>query len=472
MENKVVKQNEDKRSDYAASALLVKQATKGDKEALGQLIGSIAKGVLYRVKYGLNNESDAEDVAQEVLMRVCEKIHELRTPEAFRVWLGRIIMSETNNFRAKSKKQRDVLDISDYMELLAENRETFLPVHYAENADVRQAVLKAIERLPARQRQTVVLHYYDGLSVNDIAESLGLAQTSISTHLMRARAEIKAELERKSYATSPGSMQAMSIGVLLFDLFNEEAVSYAIPNIGWINDFLAAHCDGIAVGVTATAATLTAAATSTTAAAAGTTAVATGTTAAAATSSGSSLSIYIISLVAAAAITFGGLWYTGAFTSNGAAQAKSESAVHERIQPKPVQGEIAFAGGTINPIDANASAKNELGVLDLHHWWITSSGINDLHSKEGVDAENINGKDSLLFEMDAAVNSDELLGRWIASQGTEPLYCGDTNTLSQTLMNMHRNKEDGEYTLWFAMVDAEGCEYLLTRTFMISTPSP
>ena len=340
--------NECRQSDYKADALLVARASAGNKEALAELCGSIAKGVLYRVKYSLNSYSDAEDVSQEVLLQVCKRIHELRSPEAFRVWLGRIIIGETNRFLKKRIMSQDILNINDYIDAIVEDREEFLPAEFAENADARKAVLDAISKLPARQRQVVLFYYYDGLSINDIAEAMNLAQSSVSTHLVRARESIKLQIQ-KGTDTGNGAvakMQSMSLGFILFDVLKEDAASFVISNSSWLQNALT-HCSAaIAAGTAATFVNTTA-----------------------------KTSISLILSKCAVVFVLGAV-------SCGLLMIDNKPALKPAIQwvesAAMGEGKIIFSGGElyrgtnrVNPLSAHPELEEKRDTIVVNEWWIT-----------------------------------------------------------------------------------------------------
>ena len=178
---------------------LVEKATRGDQDALCSLCEKIARSVLFQVTHLLGGrQEDAEDVSQEVLVRVCGNIGSLRSPKAFKVWLSRIIINEKNRYLTKKIKGSEVLNIEDYLENIAEDNDDFLPQECAESAELRSAVMGIIDRLSIRQREAVLLYYYEGLSVTQVAEAMEVTIQGASRHLAIAREKLRRELKSPS----------------------------------------------------------------------------------------------------------------------------------------------------------------------------------------------------------------------------------------------------------------------------------
>ena len=184
---------EDKKND-AAFEKLVRKAVRGNKDALYSLCQEIALRVLFRARYILRDRADAEDAAQEVLVRLCEKIQELEKPEAFHGWLNSIILNETRRIMSKKLKQNAVLNISDYLDAL-EDDEELQPLEHTIREEDRKVMAEIINRLPERQRQAMVLHYYEGFSVTQTAEIMEISHSNVSGYLKLARDKVKKELE-------------------------------------------------------------------------------------------------------------------------------------------------------------------------------------------------------------------------------------------------------------------------------------
>jgi RNA polymerase sigma-70 factor (ECF subfamily) len=189
----------DSQEKGAAFDALVQKAISGDNDALCQLCEKIAKGVLYLTTYLVGNKTDAEDISQIILIRVFENIKSLREPKAFNGWLVRIISNESNRYLKSNLKFGVLLNIDDYLDNRVEVNEESLPQEYVENEEQRQAVIGVLSSLTERQKETVMLHYYDGLSVTEVAEVMKISKQSVSEYLSVSRAKLRRELVKTGY---------------------------------------------------------------------------------------------------------------------------------------------------------------------------------------------------------------------------------------------------------------------------------
>ncbi len=129
MEHNSLVQEQDKQtpavSQREETEKLVAEAIAGSDGALYSLCRSIEKSVLFRVLRRVRNRADAEDAAQEVLIRVYTKVRELRDPKAFGCWLNRIIVNETNRYMSKNASLGVVIPLADHHNVMQELNEDF-----------------------------------------------------------------------------------------------------------------------------------------------------------------------------------------------------------------------------------------------------------------------------------------------------------------------------------------------------------
>ena len=194
------RQHESGADTKAAFETLVERAVQGDRKALGLLCEEIAKGILFQLTYILGNQANVEDVSQEVLIRVCENIHGLRNPKAFKGWLARIIINEKNRYLAKHLKQGVSLNIDDYVEGMTEEKRDFIPHARAESEELHEIVMRIVSGLPMRQREVIMMYYYNDMSVTEIARGMDITTQSVSKHLALAREKLKRAMNTQPVA--------------------------------------------------------------------------------------------------------------------------------------------------------------------------------------------------------------------------------------------------------------------------------
>lgn len=154
----------------------VLRAQAGDREALDALLKA-AQGPLYRYVLRLADDPAlAEDILQEVFLRIYRKIKWLEAPELFRHWAYRIASRET--FRRLRQERRWAEQVRD--EALLETIEAPRP----EASRVEMGELaQFISRVSPAARAVIVLHYYDEMPLAEIADVLGVALGTVKSRL-------------------------------------------------------------------------------------------------------------------------------------------------------------------------------------------------------------------------------------------------------------------------------------------------
>jgi RNA polymerase sigma-70 factor (ECF subfamily) len=202
-------------------------ARAGNREALVNLCKAVVKDVMFRASFILNNHMDAEDVTQEVLIKVCKNIRDLKEPKAFISWLNTIIVNESRSQIARNAKYAPVLELQSYLDAEIEEDAELLPQDYVLREDDRRIVTDAIRTLTERQREAVMLHYYDGLTITETAGVMKTTRQNASLHLKLARVNVKREIEMQlsnaGYGKAYG-IAAAPIGPLMTKALGQEAM--------------------------------------------------------------------------------------------------------------------------------------------------------------------------------------------------------------------------------------------------------
>jgi len=170
-----------------------------EEAALAALVDQYAS-TLYRVAFSvLRNQQDAEDAVQEAFLRVLRHRETLGEIRDHRVWLVRIVWNIVLDRKRRAKTRPETDDIADLarvlpaMGLSAEQRAAALQHH--------GRVLKCLEKLPAREREVMLLSAFEELSSVEIAAVLGVTESSVRSRLFRAR-NLMAELLQHKRSTT------------------------------------------------------------------------------------------------------------------------------------------------------------------------------------------------------------------------------------------------------------------------------
>jgi RNA polymerase sigma-70 factor (ECF subfamily) len=156
-----------------------------EDRALAALVDEYAT-TLYRVAFSvLRNPSDAEDAVQEAFLRVLRHRDSLAEIRDHRVWLIRIVWNIVLDRKRRAKTRPETDDVLELARVLpadglsAEER--------AAAAQHHAHMLACVERLPAREREVMILSAFEELSSVEIASVLGVTESSVRSRLFRAR---------------------------------------------------------------------------------------------------------------------------------------------------------------------------------------------------------------------------------------------------------------------------------------------
>ncbi len=170
-------------------APLVERSRQGDMEAFRALVAE-TEAYVYNLAYRiLGNAQEAEDMTQDVFVRVWRALPEFRADSKFTTWLYRIVVNTSLNRRRQLRAELQTVDHDDALNGLALPREASGadPSAAAIDRETIAALWAAVERLSAKYRLVIALFYQEGLSYEEIAELLALPLGTVKSHLSRAR---------------------------------------------------------------------------------------------------------------------------------------------------------------------------------------------------------------------------------------------------------------------------------------------
>jgi RNA polymerase sigma factor (sigma-70 family) len=173
---------------------LLEELKQGDEAAFRKIVETF-KDMVYNTALGIvQNEQDAEDVAQEVFVQVYQSIHTFKGESKFSTWLYRITITKSlDHERKKKRKKRSAIvkSLFGYNEEMIDPPDFYHPGIALDDKERAAELFKAIAKLPENQRIAFTLNKLEGLSYQEISEVMGSSISSIESLLHRAKNNLK-----------------------------------------------------------------------------------------------------------------------------------------------------------------------------------------------------------------------------------------------------------------------------------------
>ncbi len=186
-------------SDREIDLQLVERVREGDKRAFGLLVEKYRRRVIRLLSRMVRNPEDLEDIAQETFIKAYRALPQFRGDAAFYTWLYRIAVNTAkNHLVARGKAMRTVSDHAVYDDdepderLVAQDNNT--PESELLSKQVAIAVNEAVDALPEELRQAITLREMEGLSYEEIAETMDCPIGTVRSRIFRAREAISSKL--------------------------------------------------------------------------------------------------------------------------------------------------------------------------------------------------------------------------------------------------------------------------------------
>ena len=207
---------------------LVLSAKNGNKKAFDKLYKLTSNDVWFTCVSLLKDEENAKDIMQETYITAFLKLDTLKDEEKFCGWLTAIATNKSKN-KLKGKVEYQIDD--EVLITEAETDELMLPEEYITKTEKRKVLLQIMEdTLSFNQYQTVLMFYFDEMSISEIAQGLEISEGTVKSRLNSSRAKMKTAIE--DYENKSGDKLHGVVVVPFFTtIFKEEAKSLAVPNI-------------------------------------------------------------------------------------------------------------------------------------------------------------------------------------------------------------------------------------------------
>ena len=171
---------------------LISQVQRGQHELFYELVRPYERRVYAAAMAILRNEADAEDVAQEAMLKAFANIRQFRAEARFSTWLIQITVNE-----ALMRRRRERTVVMEGIDVRRDDEADYAPRDFAdwreipsealERKEIRQRLAEALGTLDRKYREVFVLRDMEHLNIQETAEALGISVASVKTRLLRAR---------------------------------------------------------------------------------------------------------------------------------------------------------------------------------------------------------------------------------------------------------------------------------------------
>ncbi len=180
-------------SAAARDAALIARILGGERELFHELVRPYEKSVYFATFSILQNEQDAEDAAQETMLKALKNLHNFRAESKFSTWLISIAVNEA---RARMRHAR-VLKFESVDQPAEDEEGSFtpavitdwreVPLQALERKELREQLQRAIASLPEIYREVLLLRDVEEFNIAETAAALGVSEGVVKTRLLRAR---------------------------------------------------------------------------------------------------------------------------------------------------------------------------------------------------------------------------------------------------------------------------------------------
>jgi RNA polymerase sigma-70 factor (ECF subfamily) len=182
----------------ALDVALMSRATAGDHASFEELVVRHQHAVVGTVAKMLGSPTEAEDIAQQVFLRLWKSAPRYQPSAKFTTYLFTITRNLVfNETRRRQRRKEHSLDEQEdeWNQQISESTEAGPDEHLLQS-ELRAAVDRAIEALPEKQRLAVVLRRYEQMPYEEIAQVLELSVSAVKSQLFRARTALRESLQQ------------------------------------------------------------------------------------------------------------------------------------------------------------------------------------------------------------------------------------------------------------------------------------
>lgn len=225
---------------------LVTKYQQGDKEAFEDISRHLYPGFFYNVFKTVRDEYEAEDIVQEIFLKISQNLYSLKDTGSFRKWsytIANSVISDYLQSKRLNSTGRMFLGLDSELEHMKDREEASEAV--LQEVEKKTAVLEAVESLPEELKRLVMYRYYNNLPEEEVADIMGISRATLRRRMETAKSKLKRKLHG-----------VYSVAPFLFYRLHSARESRRIMEAKGVRTALgaarnAAAAGGIAAGVTA-----------------------------------------------------------------------------------------------------------------------------------------------------------------------------------------------------------------------------
>jgi len=170
---------------------LIKEIISGNNDAFKSLMEKYQLQVFRTVMGFVHTKEDAEEVTQDIFVRVYQSLSAFQRDSEFATWLYRITINMSLNFLRRNRKSRLLQSLEAIFSLRSEEK---TPLEELENAERDRRIRVAIDSLPEKQRMAFILSRYEEMPQKKIAAVMNRSEGAVEQLLQRAKENLKKKM--------------------------------------------------------------------------------------------------------------------------------------------------------------------------------------------------------------------------------------------------------------------------------------
>lgn len=175
-------------------AELIHRILKGNQQDYTVLIKQYQQNVFRTAMGLLHSKEDAEEVTQDVFVKVYQSLSSFNGKSTFSTWLYRITVNTCLNFLRKKKRKNFWIGLSDILQIPSKDKQ---PETIITERSEKAVIQHAIDSLPEKQRLAFVFTKYEDLPQKQVAEIMNLSEGAVEQLVLRAKNNLKKILEKE-----------------------------------------------------------------------------------------------------------------------------------------------------------------------------------------------------------------------------------------------------------------------------------